>query len=175
MSIYAPEKHWWKPLDREEMLWVTIAFVWCQFITFIMPWSHAYGKHNPPAETIKASTAEFGVKVDKFIADHTVGEEAGMAVCEVGPEVNDVFLVGRNYQWEPILRLQKDKEYRLHLSSGDYTHGMSIQPMNMNIMAIPGYEYVLRVIPDQEGEYFVICNEFCGSGHHMMSGKIYVI
>ncbi|MBI5186001.1 MAG: cytochrome C oxidase subunit II [Nitrospinae bacterium] len=174
MSLYTPEKHWWKPMDREEMIWVTIAFIWCQLITFIMPFSHAYGKHNPPAVTSKASTAEYGAKVDKFIAENKTGEEAGVAVVEVKPEVKEIYIVGRSYQWEPVLKLQQGKEYILHLSSGDYEHGMSIQPMNMNIMALPGYDYHLRITPDQAGEYFIICNEFCGAGHHMMTGKIYV-
>jgi cytochrome c oxidase subunit 2 len=33
---------------------------------------------------------------------------------------------------------------------------------------------VLQVTPDQAGEYGVICNEYCGIGHHLMVGKIYV-
>ncbi|MDH5613353.1 MAG: cytochrome C oxidase subunit II, partial [Gammaproteobacteria bacterium] len=30
------------------------------------------------------------------------------------------------------------------------------------------------VTPDQAGEFTVVCNEFCGIGHHTMLGKIFV-
>ena len=38
----------------------------------------------------------------------------------------------------------------------------------------PGYEMVLTVTPDTSGEQTIICNEYCGIGHHNMVGKIYV-
>ena len=28
--------------------------------------------------------------------------------------------------------------------------------------------------PTEAGEFSIICNEFCGIGHHTMTGKIYV-
>jgi cytochrome c oxidase subunit 2 len=33
---------------------------------------------------------------------------------------------------------------------------------------------VVTMTPDQVGEYGVICNEYCGIGHHTMLGKMYV-
>jgi cytochrome c oxidase subunit 2 len=54
-------------------------------------------------------------------------------------------------------------------------HGLSIQPVNMNFQIYPGYDYVLRFKPTETGEYKVVCNEFCGIGHHTMIGKIVVI
>jgi len=41
-------------------------------------------------------------------------------------------------------------------------------------MIVPGYDYVLKVTPTEAGEYGLICNEFCGIGHHLMAGKIIV-
>jgi cytochrome c oxidase subunit 2 len=34
---------------------------------------------------------------------------------------------------------------------------------------------VLTVTPDKAGEYGVICNEYCGIGHHQMLGKLIVV
>jgi cytochrome c oxidase subunit 2 len=28
--------------------------------------------------------------------------------------------------------------------------------------------------PTESGEFGIICNEFCGIGHHTMTGKVYV-
>jgi cytochrome c oxidase subunit 2 len=41
-------------------------------------------------------------------------------------------------------------------------------------MVLPGYDYVLTVTPTTTGEFYVVCNEFCGIGHHQMVGKILV-
>jgi len=102
-----------------------------------------------------------------------VGEEAGVPIVHP-PAGSDVYMLGRLWQWWPILELEKDKTYRLHLSSMDWQHGFSVQPININMQVLPGYEMVLTVTPDKSGEYGVVCNEYCGIGHHTMVGKIYV-
>jgi mono/diheme cytochrome c family protein len=79
------------------------------------------------------------------------------------------------WRWTPVLILQKDESYNFHVSSKDLMHGLSIQPVNMNFQIYPGYDYVLRFKPTETGEYKVVCNEFCGIGHHTMIGKIVVI
>jgi len=39
---------------------------------------------------------------------------------------------------------------------------------------VPGYDYGLRVTPTESGDLRIICNEFCGIGHHMMVGRVIV-
>jgi len=34
---------------------------------------------------------------------------------------------------------------------------------------------VTTVTPNRAGEYGVICNEYCGVGHHTMSSKLFVV
>jgi cytochrome c oxidase subunit 2 len=68
----------------------------------------------------------------------------------------------------------RTKTYKLHLTSMDYNHGFSLQPANINIQIVPGYEHVVTVTPNQSGTYSVVCNEFCGINHHTMVGRIYV-
>jgi cytochrome c oxidase subunit 2 len=102
-----------------------------------------------------------------------VGDEVGIPVVKP-PAGSDVYMLGRLWQWYPILELEKGQSYRLHLSSMDWNHGFSLQPVNINLQILPGYEMVLTVTPDQAGEFTVVCNEFCGIGHHLMLGKIYV-
>jgi cytochrome c oxidase subunit 2 len=34
---------------------------------------------------------------------------------------------------------------------------------------------VLTLTPSETGEFGVVCNEYCGLGHHLMVGKIYVV
>ena len=45
---------------------------------------------------------------------------------------------------------------------------------NLNVQVVPGYEMVMTLTPNQSGSFSIICNEYCGIGHHSMVGKIYV-
>ena len=91
------------------------------------------------------------------------------------PAGEDVYMLGRLWEWWPILELKKDQSYRVHLSSVDWQHGFSLQPTNINISVHPGYEHVINLTPTESGEFGVICNEYCGIGHHTMTGRIRVI
>lgn len=176
MSSFLPpsDRIWWKvPVGRQEIVWITIAFVWCLIMFLMMPLWHVYGKQNLSTEAYQTTPAKFGASVDEMVAQYTVGEMAGMPIV-APPAGSDVYLLGRLWQWYPVLQLEKDKTYRLHLSSMDWQHGFSLQPININLQVIPGYEMVINVTPDKTGEYGIICNEYCGIGHHTMVGKIIV-
>ena len=176
MTSFMPpaDRIWWKvPVGRQEILWIAIALVWCLIMFFMMPYWHIYGKQNLSNEAYQTTPAKFGAKVQAMVDQFKVGEEAGIPIVKP-PAGSDIYLLGRLWQWYPILELEKDKSYRLHLSSMDWQHGFSLQPVNINLQVIPGYEMVLTVTPDSAGEYGIVCNEYCGIGHHMMVGKIYV-
>lgn len=173
MSISPVKGVWWKPADREERIWIAIALVWCIFITLMMPIWEFTGKQNPPNESYKIQPEEFMQLANEFTEKYQVGVEKGIPVVEPPPGA-DVYLVGRMWMWEPILKLKKGETYRVHLSSVDLQHGLSIYPLNMNFMALPGYDYVLTLTPTEAGDYRLICNEFCGIGHHNMVGKLIV-
>ena len=176
MTSFMPpaDRIWWKvPVGRQEILWVAIALVWCLIMFFMMPYWHIYGKQNLSNEAYQTTPAKFGAKVQAMVDQFKVGEEAGIPIVKP-PAGSDIYLLGRLWQWYPILELEKDQTYRFHLSSMDWQHGFSLQPVNINLQVIPGYEMVLTVTPDSAGEYGIVCNEYCGIGHHMMVGKIYV-
>jgi len=176
MSSFLPpsERIWWKtPIGKEEVLWIGIALVWCLIMFFMMPYWHIYGKQNLSNEAYQTTAPRFQARVDEMVTQYKVGEEAGIPIVKP-PAGSDVYMLGRLWQWYPILELEKNQSYRLHLSSMDWNHGFSLQPVNINLQIIPGYEMVITVTPDQAGEFTVVCNEYCGIGHHLMLGKIYV-
>lgn len=173
MSIIPVQGIWWKKIDSQERLWLGIAIVWALVMFLVMPLGHAIGSHNPSSETYKVTTAEYQAKVDDFTKTYQVGTEKGIPVV-APPPGKDIYLLARVWQWSPVLKLKKGETYRFHISSVDLQHGFSLQPMNMNFMALPGYDYVLTITPTKAGEFYIICNEFCGIGHHNMVGKIIV-
>jgi cytochrome c oxidase subunit 2 len=178
MTAYLPpaQRIWWKvPVGRQEIVWIAIALTWCLIMFFMMPYWHVYGKQNLSTEAYQTTPAQFGAKVQAMIDEYTVRTETEQNIPVVAPPAgSDIYMLGRLWQWWPILELEKGKTYRLHLSSMDWQHGFSLQPVNINMQIVPGYEMVLNITPDVAGEYGVVCNEYCGIGHHTMLGRIYV-
>ena len=39
---------------------------------------------------------------------------------------------------------------------------------------LSGYLYVIRITPDEVGEFPIVCNQFCRLGHHVITGLIVV-
>ena len=176
MAISPPSQRlWWnEPIPKTELIWIVIAFLWGLVMFGMMIYWHAEGDQNLSNEAYRTTPAAFAEKANKMVEQHTVREEAGFPVVRPPPG-SEVYLISRLWQWWPILELQKDQSYRLHISSMDWQHGFSLQPVNINLQIHPGYDMVLTVTPNQTGEFGVICNEFCGIGHHTMIGKIYVV
>lgn len=178
MSAILPpaQRIWWKqPLDKVELSWIIIAFVWCMVMFFMMPYWHVYGRQNLSNETYRVKPEMFQKATQEMVDKYTVRTETDMKVPVVHPPAgSDVFLIARLWQFWPILELEAGKSYRLHLTSMDYQHGFSLQPENINIQIIPGYEHVVNITPNRAGTYAIMCNEFCGIGHHKMVTRLYV-
>ena len=175
--MLAPERIWWKPMGRLEKTWLTVAFVWCVLLTLMMPLWYYMGHQNVPAETYRTTRDEYSAKVDAFVEQYKVGEEDvnGIKLPVVSaPPGSDIYLRASAWQWYPILQLEQGKEYRLHISSMDFDHGFSLQPVNINLEVLPGYDYVAKITPTSTGEFTIVCNEYCFLGHHTMVGKIIV-
>ena len=178
MAITPPENRlWWnEPLHRMEIVWITIAFLWGIVMFLTMVYWHIYGQQNLSNEAYRIRPDAFAAKAEAMVAKYKVREEGDTKIPVVRPPAGgDVYLIARLWEWWPIIELEKGQNYRLHLSSMDWLHGFSLQPTNINIQVHPNYEMVLTVTPTQVGEFAVVCNEFCGIGHHNMLGRIYVV
>jgi cytochrome c oxidase subunit 2 len=178
MSAILPptERLWWKhPIDRVEGTWIVIALIWCFVMFFMMVGWHIWGKQNLSTETYRTTPDLFAAKAQAMVDKHTVRTETADKIPVVAPPPgSDVYLIARLWNFWPILELQAGKTYRLHLTSMDYNHGFSLQPANINIQIVPGFEHVVTVTPNQAGTYGLVCNEYCGINHHTMVSKLYV-
>ncbi|MBL6929014.1 MAG: cytochrome C oxidase subunit II [Rhodospirillales bacterium] len=178
MAIFPPaQRIWWKePIERSEILWITIALVWSLILFFMMPYWHLVGEQNLSNEAYRIKPDVFAERTEAMADKYTVREEGDTGTPVVHPPAGgDIYMLARLWEWWPVLELEKDQTYRLHLSSVDWVHGFSLLPENINIQVHPEYEMVITVTPNRAGEYSVVCNEFCGIGHHTMVGKIYVV
>jgi len=141
---------------------------------FTMIFWHIYGEQNLSNEAYHITAEDYSAKTEAMIEKYQVREESGYPVVHP-PAGEDVYLIARLWQWWPILELEKGQTYRLHLSSLDWMHGFSLQPVNINLQIHPDYEMVVTITPEQSGEFGIVCNEFCGIGHHTMLGRMYIV
>ena len=178
MAIHPPKTRiWWnEPLHRMEIVWITIAFLWGVVMFSAMIYWHIYGRQNLSNEAYRIDPLVFAERAEAMVEQYQVGEEGDTGVPVVHPVPGSaIYLIARLWEWWPVLELEKDQSYRLHLSSMDWQHGFSLQPININLQVHPNYEMVLTITPDEVGEYSIVCNEFCGIGHHTMVGRLHVV
>lgn len=173
MSLAAPERVWWKPLARDERLWVWLSLLWGIILFLTMIFWHLSGQQTTPRETYRVAPQRYVQLANDFVAKYQVGTEKGIPVV-APPPGGDAYILASQWQWSPILKLKKGQTYRIHLSSKDVQHGFSLQPLNYNLQVVPGYDYVIKLTPQEAGEFTIVCNEYCGIGHHLMVGKLIV-
>lgn len=176
MAITPPEERiWWnEPVEKTEVLWVTIALIWALIMFFMMPYWHIAGHQNLSTQAFRIKPETYQQKVEAATEKYKVREVEGFPVVHP-PAGGDAYMVASTFQWWPILELEKGQSYRLHLSSMDVMHGFSLLPENINIQVHPNYEMIANVTPTSSGEFGVVCNEYCGLGHHTMVGRIIVV
>jgi cytochrome c oxidase subunit 2 len=173
MSIHSPSADWFKAPHGAERVWVGLALVWCLVMFVAMPYWHFYGKQNNTGHAYRVTPAAYAGRVQQFVQTNRVGDLSGVPIVEPAPG-GDAYLLAQMWSWFPILKLKKGQTYRLHISSLDLQHGFSLQPLNMNFQIVPGYDHVLTITPTSSGQFSIVCNEFCGIGHHLMTGRILV-
>ena len=107
----------------------------------------------------------------------TVWSDARFAHRGVTVDGNHVTVVaiGMTFAFLPSeIHVPAHRPVTFRLTSADVTHGFEIVGTNANTMLIPGYVSQFTVTFDTPGEYLIVCNEYCGQGHHTMSGKLIV-
>lgn len=174
--IRSPEGHWWRwPVGRQEKVWIGLVIITGVILFgWMFGWMYA-GAQNPTGPTFRTSAADFREKMDDY------REEAMQTERGLRPAGEDVYVAGSQFAWNglPVV-LEAGKRYRLHLSSYDVQHGFSVRPeqdlwKQINLQALPGYEWVVPMRFDEPGTYYVVCNEFCGVGHRVMTGRFHVV
>ena len=182
MSLTPLTKPWFHAPAGHEKIWLGCAVLWCFVMSLMMPYWHFRGKQNSTGEAYTVKPADFLARTEKFVASNRVGTYKNTNNNALMPELpiveppagGDAYWIGRMWHWSPALRLRMGETYRIHLSALDLQHGFSLQPLNMNFHVLPGYDHVLTLTPTSKGEFTIVCNEFCGAGHHAMSGKSFV-
>lgn len=100
-------------------------------------------------------------------------------VQQVGEDQYEVHVVAQQFLFSPgtnqPIRVPSGSTVTFYITSTDVIHGFEVVGTNVNTMVIPGQVTKITVRFEEPGEYGIVCNEYCGGGHHVMSGKLVVV
>jgi cytochrome c oxidase subunit 2 len=144
-----------------EKIWMWAAVVIIVVFSLSVAVGYGAGALQPPSHV---ETIDPG----KVFGDPRFAQR-GVTVTAAGATV---VVVAMMFTFQPAeLRVPAGKPVTFRLTSIDVTHGFEIVGTNGNTMVVPGYisQFTTRFAP---GEYLIVCNEYCGGGHHLMSAKL---
>jgi cytochrome c oxidase subunit II len=73
------------------------------------------------------------------------------------------------------ITLKKGEPVILRLTTEDRTHGFLLKPFKIDTDITPGKATDIAVTPTASGQYLVICDHYCGTGHGNMHMKLTVV
>lgn len=72
------------------------------------------------------------------------------------------------------IRVPKGSTVLFQITTTDVVHGFQVAGTNVNMMVEPGHISRYEAVMKNTGEFTVVCNEYCGIGHHLMYGTVEV-
>ncbi len=96
-------------------------------------------------------------------------------VYETGDGEYEVIMLAETWRFVPDeVRVPAGSEVTFRMTSPDVVHGLLIEKTAVNVMIIPGQIAEVTHTFDEPGEHLFVCHEYCGTGHHLMSGRVVV-
>jgi cytochrome c oxidase subunit II len=97
-------------------------------------------------------------------------------VHQIDGDSYEVVIIAKTFGYEPQeIKVPVGKKVIFKVASADVSHSFSIVNTNVNMMVIPGQINTKEYTFKKPGEYLVLCNEYCGTGHHFMKTSIEVV
>ena len=73
-----------------------------------------------------------------------------------------------------VINLENNRPVKILLRSVDVLHNWYVPQFRAKMDAVPGIVTYYWFEPNKNGEYEVLCAEYCGVGHYAMRGKVVV-
>lgn len=85
------------------------------------------------------------------------------------------FVVAKAFAFDPpVLKVPAGKPVTFYVTSADVLHGYYVEKTNINVTVIPGQVASFTTTFKNPGTLNIVCDEYCGTGHHNMLNKIIV-
>lgn len=159
-----------RTLETYETIWgaLSVALVWLLFVGVIASMISGTfpllsgGGHG----VVKAG------RVDPAQLDATPFARPGLVRTAQGLEL---YIVARAFTFTPaVVHVPVDTPVAIHITSADVVHGFQVTGTTINDEILPGHVASFTVTFRHPGPQNVICNEYCGAGHHAMTTRFIV-
>lgn len=91
----------------------------------------------------------------------------------VGSNEYEAYVVAHVFAFNPgRLTLPLGAKVTFYATSSDVVHGFYITNTDINMLVVPGWVNAQTHVFRTPGQYLLLCNEYCGAGHHYMYGLI---
>ncbi len=108
------------------------------------------------------------------IALAAVAPKTNLASADVNPKVIEI--TAKKFQFTPSeITLKKGEPVILRLTSTDRVHGFMAKPLKIDTDIAAGKTTDVAVTPATAGDFTVICDHYCGTGHGNMKMKVSVV
>ncbi|WP_066065917.1 cytochrome c oxidase subunit II [Neobacillus soli] len=152
-------------MHLDEKIWLTLSFGMIMIFMFITGYqAFAYDMEPPSNKEIIDPQ-----KVDQIAPFNKPG------ITKIGEKEYEVVMTLQVFSFNPgNIEVPAGSTVHFTLTSKDVVHGFEVAETNLNTMVVPGHIQKITQKFDKAGTYLVLCNEYCGAGHQMMSTTITV-
>lgn len=152
-------------MHLDEKIWLTLSFGMIMIFMLITGYQGFALEMGPPTnnETIDPQ------KVDQTAPFDQPG------IKQIGENEYEVVMTLQVFSFNPgNIEVPAGSTVHFIMTSKDVVHGFEVAGTNLNAMVMPGHITRTTQKFDKPGNYLVLCNEYCGAGHQMMSTTITV-
>ncbi|MBA2875491.1 cytochrome c oxidase subunit II [Thermaerobacillus caldiproteolyticus] len=153
-------------MHKYEKVWLVFG-IGCLFVFLTIVGVSAFAEGNQPPSCLTTIDPE---KVDQTPPFNKPG------LVKTGDNEYQLNIVASAFAYTPNqVEIPKGAKVTINVTSKDVIHGFEVVGTNINMMVEPGYVNSFTKTFDKTGEYTILCNEYCGAGHHMMTARIKVV
>lgn len=178
-------------VDRSFYFIIGFSFLFLFAITLVMIWfviRYRRSKHPVPADIRGNVLLEIAwISIPTVIAMFMFisGWQSYTGLRNVPEGAMEIDVIGQSFSWIFVYENDKETEneilvpvntpVKLNITSTDVIHSMFIPAFRVKVDAVRGISTFAWFLPEEEGEYFFQCTEFCGTGHADMTGVVKVV
>jgi len=122
---------------------------------------------------------------NKIVNTMLLAGACGIAIAFAAPKANlarandepkVIEITAKKFEFSPAqITLKKGEPVILRLSSSDRVHGFMSKPLKIDTDIPADKSEDVAVTPDTAGDFVVICDHYCGTGHGNMKMKVTVV
>ena len=122
---------------------------------------------------------------NKIITATLLAAACGIALAVVAPKINlasaavnpkVIEITAKKFQFTPSeITLKKGEPVILRMTSTDRVHGFMSKPFKIDTDIPPDKTTDVAITPETAGNFTIICDHYCGTGHSNMKMKVTVV